>query len=215
MAIGRNFTQALQKALRSLEKRGSSFHWGANDQTKDELLELIATPTDKRVVQVQQALRLGATAEEVFERTKIDPWFIDQIVLINEVAEWVSSLESLDAASLRKAKKHGFSDSQLAQLRGVSEEEIRAKRYAEDVRPVFKTVDTCAGEFPALTPYHYSSYDQVTEVVPSNRQKVVILGSGPNRIGQGVEFDYSCVHAAFALRDAGIETIMVNCNPNR
>jgi len=213
MAIGRNFTQALQKALRSLEKRGSSFHWGAIDQTKDELLELIETPTDKRVVQVQQALRLGATAEEVFEQTKIDPWFIDQIVLINEVAEWVGSLESLDAASLRKAKGHGFSDSQLAQLRNVDEEEIRALRYSEGVRPVFKTVDTCAGEFPALTPYHYSSYDQVTEVVPSDRQKVVILGSGPNRIGQGVEFDYSCVHAAFALRDAGIETIMVNCNP--
>ncbi|MDA8736886.1 carbamoyl-phosphate synthase large subunit [Aquiluna sp.] len=213
MAIGRTFTQALQKALRSLEKRGSSFHWGAQEHTKAELLELIATPTDKRVVQVQQALRLGATAEEVFEQTKIDPWFIDQIVLINEIADWIASLEVLDAASLRKAKKHGFSDSQLAQLRGVSEEEIRAGRYAEGVRPVFKTVDTCAGEFPALTPYHYSSYDQVTEVVPSGRQKVVILGSGPNRIGQGVEFDYSCVHAAFALRDAGIETIMVNCNP--
>ena len=213
MAIGRTFTQALQKALRSLEKRGSSFHWGAQEHTKAELLELIATPTDKRVVQVQQALRLGATAQEVFEQTKIDPWFIDQIVLINEIADWIGSLEVLDAASLRKAKKHGFSDSQLAQLRGVSEEEIRAKRYAEGVRPVFKTVDTCAGEFPALTPYHYSSYDQVTEVVPSDRQKVVILGSGPNRIGQGVEFDYSCVHAAFALRDAGIETIMVNCNP--
>ncbi|NCW29905.1 MAG: carbamoyl-phosphate synthase large subunit, partial [Actinobacteria bacterium] len=132
---------------------------------------------------------------------------------INEIADWIASLEVLDAASLRKAKKHGFSDSQLAQLRGVSEEEIREGRYAEGVRPVFKTVDTCAGEFPALTPYHYSSYDQVTEVVPSDRQKVVILGSGPNRIGQGVEFDYSCVHAAFALRDAGIETIMVNCNP--
>ena len=213
MAIGRTFTQALQKALRSLEKRGSSFHWGAPEHTKAELLELIATPTDKRVVQVQQALRLGATAEEVFEQTKIDPWFIDQIVLINEIADWIASLEALDAASLRKAKKHGFSDSQLAQLRGVSEEEIREGRYAEGVRPVFKTVDTCAGEFPALTPYHYSSYDQVTEVVPSDRQKVVILGSGPNRIGQGVEFDYSCVHAAFALRDAGIETIMVNCNP--
>ncbi|MDA8796502.1 carbamoyl-phosphate synthase large subunit [Aquiluna sp.] len=213
MAIGRTFTQALQKALRSLEKRGSSFHWGAQEHTKAELLELIATSTDKRVVQVQQALRLGATAEEVFEQTKIDPWFIDQIVLINEIADWIASLEVLDAASLRKAKKHGFSDSQLAQLRGVSEEEIRAGRYAEGVRPAFKTVDTCAGEFPALTPYHYSSYDQVTEVVPSDRQKVVILGSGPNRIGQGVEFDYSCVHAAFALRDAGIETIMVNCNP--
>ena len=213
MAIGRTFTQALQKALRSLEKRGSSFHWGAQDRTKEQLLELIATPTDKRVVQVQQALRLGATAGEVFDQTKIDPWFIDQIVLINEVADWIASLEDLDTDSLRKAKKHGFSDSQLAQLRGVSEEEIRAKRYAEGVRPVFKTVDTCAGEFPALTPYHYSSYDQFTEVVPSQRQKVVILGSGPNRIGQGVEFDYSCVHAAFALRDAGIETIMVNCNP--
>ena len=213
MAIGRTFTQALQKALRSLEKRGSSFHWGAQEHSKAELLELIATPTDKRVVQVQQALRLGATAEEVFEQTKIDPWFIDQIVLINELADWIASLQVLDAASLRKAKKHGFSDSQLAQLRGVSEEEIREARYAEGVRPVFKTVDTCAGEFPALTPYHYSSYDQVTEVVPSDRQKVVILGSGPNRIGQGVEFDYSCVHAAFALRDAGIETIMVNCNP--
>ena len=213
MAIGRTFTQALQKALRSLEKRGSSFHWGAQEHTKAELLELIGTPTDKRVVQVQQALRLGATAEEVFEQTKIDPWFIDQIVQINEIADWIASLEVLDAASLRKAKKHGFSDSQLAQLKGVREEKIRAKRYAEGVRPVFKTVDTCAGEFPALTPYHYSSYDQVTEVVPSDRQKVVILGSGPNRIGQGVEFDYSCVHAAFALRDAGIETIMVNCNP--
>ena len=213
MAIGRTFTQALQKALRSLEKRGSSFHWAAQEHTKAELLELIATPTDKRVVQVQQALRLGATAEEVFKQTKIDPWFIDQIVLINEIADGIASLEVLDAASLRKAKKHGFSDSQLAQLRGVSEEEIREGRYAEGVRPVFKTVDTCAGEFPALTPYHYSSYDQVTEVVPSDRQKVVILGSGPNRIGQGVEFDYSCVHAAFALRDAGIETIMVNCNP--
>lgn len=213
MAIGRNFTQALQKSLRSLEKRGSSFHWGEPVNTKQELLALIETPTDKRIVQVQQALRLGATAKEVFEKTKIDPWFIDQIVLINEIADWLSAEAELTKSVLRRAKRHGFSDSQIAEIRGMTEQEVRELRHELDLRPVYKTVDTCAGEFPALTPYHYSSYDQQTEVVPSERKKVIILGSGPNRIGQGVEFDYSCVHAAFALRDAGIETIMVNCNP--
>ena len=213
MAIGRTFTQALQKALRSLEKRGSSFHWGEQKLSKFELLERIKTPTDERVVQLQQALRLGATAQEAFDATKIDPWFIDQVVLINEVADWISKLPSLDRDSLKKAKQHGFSDVQIAQLRNVSEREIRELRYELNLRPVYKTVDTCAGEFPALTPYHYSSYEQMTEVRPSDRKKVVILGSGPNRIGQGVEFDYSCVHAAFALRDAGYETIMINCNP--
>ena len=213
MAIGGTFSQALQKALRSLEKRGSSFHWGPTEISKEELLDLIAIPTDKRIVQLQQALRLGATAEEVFAKTKIDPWFIDQVVLINETATWIAGLSELDAAALKKAKQHGFSDAQIAQLRGLSEAEVRELRYGFAIRPVFKTVDTCAGEFPALTPYHYSSYDQVTEVTPSNRRKVIILGSGPNRIGQGVEFDYSCVHAAFALRDADIETIMINCNP--
>ena len=213
MAIGRNFTQALQKALRSLEKRGSSFHWNETTETKDQLLSLIKTPTEKRIVQVQQALYKGATAEEVFAATKIDPWFIDQIALINEVADWFRGLTQVGEAEIRRAKKHGFSDSQLSQLRGVSETEFRSLRLSLGIRPVFKTVDTCAGEFPALTPYHYSSYDQETEVMPSDRQKVVILGSGPNRIGQGVEFDYSCVHAAFALRDAGYETIMINCNP--
>ena len=213
MAIGRNFTQALQKALRSLEKRGSSFHWNETTETKDQLLGFIKTPTEKRIVQVQQALYKGATAEEVFAATKIDPWFIDQIALINEVADWFRGLTQVGEAEIRRAKKHGFSDSQLSQLRGVSETEFRSLRLSLGIRPVFKTVDTCAGEFPALTPYHYSSYDQETEVMPSDRQKVVILGSGPNRIGQGVEFDYSCVHAAFALRDAGYETIMINCNP--
>ena len=213
MAIGRTFTQALQKALRSLEKRGSSFHWGEQALTKDELLEKTKTPTDERVVQLQQALRLGATAQEAFETTKIDPWFIDQIVLINEVAAWLEELPELDRDSLKRAKQHGFSDVQIAQIRGLSEAEVRELRYSLNLRPVFKTVDTCAGEFPALTPYHYSSYEQMTEVRPSDRKKVVILGSGPNRIGQGVEFDYSCVHAAFALRDAGYETIMINCNP--
>ena len=213
MAIGRNYTTALQKALRSLEKRGSSFHWGEETRSAEELLKIVKTPTDGRIVVLQQALRLGATAEQAFEATAIDPWFIDQIVLINEVAGFIAQAETLDADTLRLAKDHGFSDVQIAQIRGLDEAEVRETRYALDVRPVYKTVDTCAGEFPALTPYHYSSYDAETEVTPSDRTKVVIIGSGPNRIGQGVEFDYSCVHASFALSDAGYETVMVNCNP--
>ncbi|MFM9877710.1 MAG: carbamoyl-phosphate synthase large subunit, partial [Rhodoglobus sp.] len=213
MAIGRNYTTALQKALRSLEKRGSSFHWMGEPGDRAELLALSSIPTDGRIVTVQQAMRAGATVAEVFEATGIDPWFVDQIALINEVALEVASFVPLDAALLRLAKDHGFSDAQIAQLRGIGEAEVRALRWQLDVRPVYKTVDTCAGEFPALTPYHYSSYDLETEVIPSDRRKVVILGSGPNRIGQGIEFDYSCVHASFALAGAGFETIMINCNP--
>ncbi|MGO3173775.1 MAG: carbamoyl-phosphate synthase large subunit [Microbacterium gubbeenense] len=213
MAIGRNYATALQKALRSIEKRGSSFHWGEKTRTVDQLLETIVTPTDGRIVDVQQALRLGATAEQIFDATKIDPWFIDQIVLINEVADAIAQADALSERVFRVAKDHGFSDVQIAQLRGMTEEDVREARHGFGVRPVFKTVDTCAGEFPATTPYHYSSYDSETEVAPSDRQKVVIIGSGPNRIGQGVEFDYSCVHASFALSDAGFETVMVNCNP--
>jgi carbamoyl-phosphate synthase large subunit len=213
MAIGRNYSTALQKALRSLEKRGSSFHWDGVPADKDALLAVAAVPTDGRIVTVQQALRAGATVEEVFAATKIDPWFIDQIVLINEVAAEIGSVRALDADLLRLAKNHGFSDHQIAALRGLAEDEVRCIRHAFGVRPVYKTVDTCAGEFPALTPYHYSSYDLETEVEPSHRRKVIILGSGPNRIGQGVEFDYSCVHASFALADAGYETVMINCNP--
>ncbi|MET0991343.1 MAG: carbamoyl-phosphate synthase large subunit, partial [Lacisediminihabitans sp.] len=213
MAIGRNYSTALQKALRSLEKRGSSFHWHGVPGDKAALLAKASVPTDGRIVTVQQALRAGATIEEVFESTKIDPWFIDQIVLINEVAEEIGSFHELDERILRLAKDHGFSDVQIAELRGIDEAEVRSIRHALGVRPVFKTVDTCAGEFPALTPYHYSSYDLESEVRPSDRRKVVILGSGPNRIGQGVEFDYSCVQASFALSEAGYETIMINCNP--
>ncbi|TFC64217.1 carbamoyl-phosphate synthase large subunit [Cryobacterium sp. TMT2-15-1] len=213
MAIGRSYASALQKALRSLEKRGSSFHWGAETRTVDELLTVAEVPTDGRIVTVQQALRKGATTEQVFDATKIDPWFIDQIVLINEIADEIAAAERLDTDILRTAKDHGFSDAQIGELRGFGEADVRTVRHILGVRPVFKTVDTCAGEFPALTPYHYSSYDQETEVVPSDRKKVVIIGSGPNRIGQGVEFDYSCVHASFALSEAGYETIMINCNP--
>ena len=213
MAIGRNYTEALQKALRSLERRGSSFHWSPLKQSKQELLEIAKVPTDGRIVTLQQALRAGATAEEAFEATKIDPWFIDQMFIINETAETLANASTLDEPLIRLAKYHGFSDAQIAQLRGMKEADVRALRHSLGLRPVYKTVDTCAGEFPALTPYHYSTYEQETEVQPSDRQKVVILGSGPNRIGQGVEFDYSCVHASFALAEAGYETIMINCNP--
>ncbi len=213
MAIGRNFTQALQKSLRSLERRGSSFHWGEQTKSKDELVSISKVPTDGRIVTVQQAMRLGASIEEMFEATKIDPWFLEQIQYINQIAEELSSADKLTEDLMIFAKSHGFSDIQLAQLRGRTEEEVRHQRYEAGIRPVFKTVDTCAGEFPALTPYHYSTYEQQTEVRPSASRKVVIIGSGPNRIGQGVEFDYSCVHASFALHDAGFETIMINCNP--
>ncbi|MEO6310013.1 MAG: carbamoyl-phosphate synthase large subunit, partial [Leifsonia sp.] len=170
MAIGRNYASALQKALRSLEKRGSSFHWGTEDRTLDELLVAAEIPTDGRIVTVQQAFRKGATLEQLFEATKIDPWFLDQIVLINEVADAVAASETLDTDILRLAKDHGFSDAQIGELRGFGEADVRKVRHILGVRPVFKTVDTCAGEFPAVTPYHYSSYDQETEVTPSERK---------------------------------------------
>jgi carbamoyl-phosphate synthase large subunit len=213
MAIGRTFSQALQKSLRSLEKRGSSFHWNHNVTPVNDLLVSIKQPTDGRIVNVQQALFKGATPEQVFNSTMIDPWFLDQIVLINEVAVSIREAKDLTIEVFKLAKEHGFSDHQIGQLRRLSETDVRSLRHKLGLRPVYKTVDTCAGEFPALTPYHYSTYEQETEVVASERRKVIILGSGPNRIGQGVEFDYSCVHASFALSDAGYETIMINCNP--
>ncbi|MGZ4652063.1 carbamoyl-phosphate synthase large subunit [Oryzihumus sp.] len=217
MAIGRNFTEALQKALRSMERKGSTFHWRADEAPSKEqaraLLDQARTPTDGRIVLVQQALRGGLSVEQVHEATGIDPWFLDQMQLINRVAGTIAAADQLTPRLLRLAKRHGFSDAQLAELTGMPEAVVRGVRHALGVRPVYKTVDTCAAEFAAQTPYHYSSYDEETEVQPRERPAVIILGSGPNRIGQGVEFDYSCVHASFALRDHGFDTVMVNCNP--
>jgi carbamoyl-phosphate synthase large subunit len=216
MAIGRNFTEALQKALRSLERRGASFHWDGpapSGPALEDLLDAVRRPTEDRLLQVQQAIRGGATVERLHQLTGIDPWFLDQLVLIDEVARQIADAPALTPDLLQEAKRHGFSDAQLGALRRMPEDVVRGVRHALGVRPVYKTVDTCAAEFAATTPYHYSSYDSEDEVTPSDRRKVIILGSGPNRIGQGVEFDYSCVHASFALRDAGFETVMVNCNP--
>ncbi|MEU3752677.1 carbamoyl-phosphate synthase large subunit [Streptomyces olivoreticuli] len=213
MAIGRNFTEALQKALRSLEKKGSQFDFVSEPGDKAELLEKAVVPTDGRINTVMAAIRAGATPEEVFDATKIDPWFVDQLFLIKEIADELAAAEKLGAELLAEAKRHGFSDAQIAAIRGLREDVVREVRHALGVRPVYKTVDTCAAEFAAKTPYFYSSYDEESEVAPREKPAVIILGSGPNRIGQGIEFDYSCVHASFALSDAGYETVMVNCNP--
>ncbi|SEQ37262.1 carbamoyl-phosphate synthase large subunit [Microlunatus flavus] len=233
MAIGRNFTEALGKALRSLEDPKAPFVFTTpgplrqaqdiastgSGSVVDELLTVAARPHDGRLAVVMQAIRAGATPEQVHASTKIDPWFVDQLFLISEVADQVRDAPELTADVLRLAKRHGLSDAQVATLRNLSEDVVRGVRWALGLRPVYKTVDTCAAEFAARTPYHYSSYDSETEVVPRTRPAVLILGSGPNRIGQGIEFDYSCVHAALALSGApdnngrGYETVMVNCNP--
>jgi carbamoyl-phosphate synthase large subunit len=212
MAIGRNFPEALQKAMRSLEKKGYSFSFKAEGDVQRELHEA-AIATEMRIHHVQRALFLGASVEEVHEVSKIDPWFLDQISQINEIAQKLSQPGELLAKSLRAAKRFGFSDRQIADIVGMQEMDIRRKRESFAIHPVYKTVDTCAAEFKAVTPYHYSSYDDETEVEPRTKPAVLILGSGPNRIGQGVEFDYSCVHAAFALKEMDFETIMINCNP--
>ncbi|MFI7482330.1 carbamoyl-phosphate synthase large subunit [Kocuria sp. M1R5S2] len=216
MAIGRNFTEALQKAMRSLEQKGSSFSFARpelDDAGLDRLVEAARTPTTERIQQVQQALLAGASVDRLYEATGIDPWFLDQIVLLNEVAEVVREDTDLTPKTLRLAKRHGFSDTQIGELAHLDEAVVRGVRHALGIRPVFKTVDTCAAEFEAFTPYHYSSYDEESEVGEHQKPSVMILGSGPNRIGQGIEFDYSCVHASMALREAGHETVMVNCNP--
>ena len=217
MALGRNFTEALQKAMRSLEQKGASFSFKPLTLSEVELAELIEktkVPTTQRIYQVQQALLAGATVEQLHEATKIDPWFLDQLVLLNEVAGVVyEKRDHLDPETLKLAKRHGFSDAQIAEIIGSSEDVVRGVRHALGIRPVFKTVDTCAAEFEAFTPYHYSSYDLEDEVAHHEKPSIMILGSGPNRIGQGIEFDYSCVHASMVLRSLGYETVMVNCNP--
>jgi carbamoyl-phosphate synthase large subunit len=215
MAIGRSFVEALQKAMRSLEVQPAGFWTEPDpaDATAEQALEQARVPHDGRLHAVERALRLGATPEQVFAATGIDPWFVDQLLALVELRADLAAAPELDAPLLRRAKRAGCSDKQLAAVRGTTEPEVRRLRHALGVRPVYKTVDTCAAEFAAQTPYHYSSYDEETEVEPSARRKVLILGSGPNRIGQGIEFDYACVHASFALSAAGFETVMVNCNP--
>jgi carbamoyl-phosphate synthase large subunit len=218
MAIGRNFTEALNKALRSLERPEASFDWTDPPGDVNDLLERVRTPHDGRLRLVMDAIRAGATVDDLHEATGIDPWFLDQLALIDEVAGDVAAPPELTPQLLRTAKRHGFSDVQIGGLRGLRDDVVRGVRHALGIRPVYKTVDTCAAEFAARTPYHYSSYDEETEVAPRDRPAVLILGSGPNRIGQGIEFDYSCVHASMALAAApneygGYETVMVNCNP--
>ncbi|MFG2192187.1 carbamoyl-phosphate synthase large subunit [Streptomyces sp. NPDC048639] len=213
MAMGRNFPEALNKALRSLEKKGSQFSFTGDPGELAGLLNTARVPTDGRINTVMQAIRAGATPEEVFASTKIDPWFTDQLFLIKEIADEIAAADKLGPELLAEAKRYGFSDAQIAEIRGLREDVVREVRHALGIRPVYKTVDTCAAEFAARTPYFYSSYDEESEVAAREKPAVIILGSGPNRIGQGIEFDYSCVHASFALHDAGYETVMVNCNP--
>ena len=215
MAIGRSFPEALMKALRSLERKEAIFQFPADVSQIDKaaLLNSMQIPTEYRLQQVQKAMWAGAQIDEVFAATKIDRWFLHQIDLINERARELAHPGELSESVLRSAKEMGFSDAQIALLRGLTEEDVRKARHHANVRPVYKTVDTCAAEFEAFTPYHYSSYEEETEVRPRTKPAVIILGSGPNRIGQGIEFDYSCVHASFTLRDAGFETVMINCNP--
>jgi carbamoyl-phosphate synthase large subunit len=233
MSLGRNFTEALNKAMRSMETKAAGF-WTQPDPagaTKENSLAALRVPHDGRLYTAERALRLGASIAEVAAASGgIDPWFLDQIAALVELRAEVLDAPVLDAELLRRAKRAGLSDRQLAALRPelAAEDGVRTLRHRLGIRPVYKTVDTCAAEFAATTPYHYSTYDQETEVAPSDRPKVLILGSGPNRIGQGIEFDYSCVHAVQALRSApigpagatgsgaegaGYETVMVNCNP--
>ena len=212
MAFGRSFPEALQKAMRSLERKNSTFSWRFKEKLP-ELLSAIAVPTENRLIQVQKALALGASIEEIHQISGIDPWFLSQIALINHTAEEMKDAGDLSRELLRKAKRLGFSDAQIGEIRDVGSFEIARLRERYELHPVYKTVDTCAGEFEAFTPYHYSTYDLETEVKNRTRPAILILGSGPNRIGQGIEFDYSCVHACFALSGAGYDTIMINCNP--
>ncbi len=220
MAIGRTFPESLQKACRSLEQGDIGLISTATDQRFTEfddqaLLAEANIGKPDRIYKLAALLQRGLSVDEIYAATMVDPWFLDQMLAIVEEAQSLAemSLSSISKSEMRRAKRLGFSDPQLANLLGGTEAEVRAKRTQLDVTVTFKTVDTCAGEFAADTPYFYSTYEDTTEVEASDRESVVILGSGPNRIGQGIEFDYCCVHASFALQAAGYETIMINCNP--
>ena len=221
MAIGRTFGESLQKALRSGEQGRFGLNADAGEtqyaeRTTAELAEAIRTPTPERIFEIGELLRRGVEVDEISAATGIDPWFVDQMqAIIDERAalEAAGGPGKLGRRGWKRAKQLGFADAQLAWLWGISEADVRAARLDAGVRATFKTVDTCAAEFDARTPYHYSAYEDEDEIRPGTRPRMVILGSGPNRIGQGIEFDYCCVHASFALRDAGYETVMVNCNP--
>ncbi|MEY4373134.1 MAG: carbamoyl-phosphate synthase large chain, partial [Actinomycetota bacterium] len=220
MAIGRTFPESLQKALRSLEQGRFGLNCDPAERqfdtlSDDDLLHAVGVPTPERIFQIGELLRRGVSIERIHEACAVDPWFLDQMLMITEerAALAGSTPATLSPRDWRRAKRLGFSDAQLAYLWNTPEPEVRNQRLSAGVVPTYKTVDTCSAEFAARTPYHYSTYEDESEVAPSSRPKVIILGSGPNRIGQGIEFDYCCVHASFALRDAGFETIMVNCNP--
>jgi len=220
MAIGRTFPESLQKGMRSLENgrlglNGDPAEAALDALDDDALLAAAAVPTPARVAQLEALLRRGVDPDIVHQATRVDPWFLDQILAVSEERLHLESVgpDHMGRGGWRRAKQLGFSDAQLAYLWGRDVVDVRSAREAAGVRPTYKTVDTCAAEFAAETPYHYSAWEDEDEVRPSDRPKVMILGSGPNRIGQGIEFDYCCVHASFALREAGFETVMVNCNP--
>ncbi|MGD2061299.1 MAG: carbamoyl-phosphate synthase large subunit, partial [Acidimicrobiia bacterium] len=218
MSIGRTFPEALQKALRSLENGhsglGADLAEAAFESIDDDRLgDMVATPTPERIFAVGEALRRGMTVEEVARLSRYDPWFVEQMHEIIDVRREIENGSADDPAIMAEAKRFGFSDAQLAHLWGTDEAAIRTTRIDQGLTKTYKTVDTCAAEFEAHTPYMYSTFEDEDEVPPADKPRVVVLGSGPNRIGQGIEFDYCCVHASFALRDAGYETVMVNCNP--
>jgi carbamoyl-phosphate synthase large subunit len=212
MAIGRTFKEALQKSIRSLEQDRWALTLG-RPASRDELRPLLSIPNPDRIFAIGDAYRAGFTTAEIHSLTHIDPWFLENIREVIEFEREIHASAATDPEVLRRAKQLGFADRRIAELTGATEAAVRARRLASGIRATFKTVDTCAAEFVAHTPYLYSTYEEEDEAPPTARPKVVILGSGPNRIGQGVEFDYCCVHAAFALRDLGVEAIMVNCNP--
>ncbi|MFN2525544.1 MAG: carbamoyl-phosphate synthase large subunit [Actinomycetota bacterium] len=216
MAIGRTFAEAVQKGYRSLERDLPGLAGSASTMSMDALRAALTRPTEDRLPLIERALYEGLEEAEVATSTQIDPWFTAQIgrlAATRRALEALESLDRIDDSELRAAKRLGFSDAQIARCVGSQEADVRARRIASGIVPTYKTVDTCAAEFEAHTPYHYSTYEEEDEVEDGDRPKIMILGSGPNRIGQGIEFDYCCVHASFALRDAGFETIMVNCNP--